>query len=30
VIVYCNGCEKGIKAGGGKPVHIVELLAEGL
>lgn len=30
VAVYCNGCEKGIRLGGGKPVHLVELLAEGL
>lgn len=28
VLVYCNGCERGIKMGGGKPMHIVELLAE--
>ena len=30
VLVYCNGCERGIKIGGGKPVHIVELIAENL
>lgn len=30
VLIYCNGCEKGIKLGGGNPVHIIELLAEGL
>ena len=27
VIVYCNGCEKGLKLGGGHPVHLMELLA---
>lgn len=30
VVVYCNGCEKGIKLGGKKPLHIIELLAKGL
>ena len=30
VLVYCNGCEKGMKAGGITPIHLVELLAEGL
>lgn len=30
IAVYCNGCEKGIKLGGKKPIHLVELLAEGL
>lgn len=30
VLVYCNGCERGIKIGRGKPVHIVELIAENL
>ena len=30
VVVYCNGCEKGLKLGGGNPIHIVELLAAGL
>lgn len=30
VLVYCNGCEKGIKLGGGNPIHIIELLAKGL
>lgn len=30
IVVYCNGCERGIKLGGGQPVHIIELLAEGL
>lgn len=30
ILVYCNGCEKGIKLGGKQPVHLVELLAEGL
>lgn len=28
IIVYCNGCERGIKIGGKKPTHLVELLAE--
>ena len=26
IIVYCNGCEKGIRLGNGKPVHMIELL----
>ena len=30
VIVYCNGCERGIRLGGRTPVHMVELLAMGL
>ncbi len=30
VVVYCNGCENGLRLGGGKPVHLVELLASGL
>lgn len=30
VVVYCNGCEKGLRLGGGKPVHLIELLAAGL
>lgn len=30
VLVYCNGCEKGLKMGGIQPIHIVELLAENL
>ncbi len=25
-IVYCNGCEKGLRLGGGKPVHMIGLL----
>lgn len=29
VVVYCNGCERGIKLGGGNVTHLVELLAEG-
>lgn len=29
-VVYCNGCEKGIKMGGRNVKHIVDLLAEGL
>jgi hypothetical protein len=24
--VYCNGCEKGIRLGGGDPVHMIEML----
>lgn len=30
VLVYCNGCERGIRVGGGHPIHLVELLAKGL
>ena len=30
VAVYCGGCERGLKLGGGEPVALVELLAEGL
>lgn len=30
IVVYCNGCERGIKLGGGKPIHMIELLTEGL
>lgn len=30
VLVYCNGCERGLKMGGIQPIHIVELLAENL
>ena len=30
VLVYCNGCERGLKIGGIQPIHIVELLAENL
>lgn len=30
VLVYCNGCERGIKLGEGQPIHMIELLAEGL
>lgn len=26
VLVYCNGCERGIKLGGGNPVHIIDLI----
>lgn len=25
-IVYCNGCEKGIRLGGGNPLHMIEML----
>lgn len=30
VLVYCNGCERGMKIGEGHPIHLIELLAEGL
>lgn len=30
ILVYCNGCEKGIKLGDKHPTHLIELLAEGL
>lgn len=30
VVVYCNGCEKGIRLGQGECWHMVELLAQGL
>lgn len=30
VIVYCNGCEKGIKLGHGNPVHLIELISRDL
>ncbi len=30
VLVYCNGCEKGLKLGGMHPLHLVELIAQGL
>ena len=30
IAVYCNGCEKGIRLGGGSPVHLIELLAKEL
>lgn len=30
VLVYCNGCERGVKLGEGHPIHLIELLAEGL
>ncbi len=30
IAVYCNGCEKGIRLGGGKPLHLIEVLAAGL
>ncbi len=30
VLVYCNGCEKGLKIGEIEPLHIIELLAENL
>lgn len=28
ILVYCNGCERGIRLGGCHPIHIVELIAE--
>lgn len=30
VLVYCNGCEGGIKIGNGHPLHMMELMTEGL
>ena len=30
IAVYCNGCEKGIRLGGGKALHLIEVLAAGL
>ena len=30
VLVYCNGCEKGIRIGNGHPIHMMELMTEGL
>lgn len=30
VLVYCNGCERGIRLGEREPIHLIELLAEGL
>lgn len=30
IAVYCNGCERGIKLGGKTPIHMIELLAQGL
>lgn len=30
ILVYCNGCEKGIKIGGFQPIHLVDLIAENL
>ena len=29
IAVYCNGCEKGIRLGGGNPLHLIEVLAAG-
>lgn len=26
--IYCNGCEKGSKDGGGHPIHMIELISE--
>ncbi len=30
VAVYCNGCERGVRMGGKRPLHMVELLAAGM
>lgn len=30
VLVYCNGCEKGLKIGGITPTHLIELITEKL
>ena len=30
VLVCCNGCERGLKMGGLLPIHLVELIAQGL
>lgn len=30
VVVYCNGCEKGIKLGHGNPIHLIELITGNL
>ena len=30
IAVYCNGCEKGIRLGGGKPLHLIELITRDL
>ena len=30
IAVYCNGCERGIRLGGGKPVHLIELITRDL
>ncbi|MDO4528640.1 MAG: hypothetical protein Q4C03_07670 [bacterium] len=30
VVVYCNGCERGVRLGGKQPFPLLELLAEGL
>lgn len=30
VVVYCNGCERGIRLGGGHPLHMIELLTRDL
>ena len=30
IAVYCNGCEKGIRLGGGKPLHLIELVTRDL
>ena len=30
IVVYCNGCEKGLKLGEAKPLHMIELLTRDL
>ena len=30
VVVYCNGCERGIRLGQGNPVHLIELITRDL
>ncbi len=30
IAVYCNGCERGVKLGGGHAVHMIELLSANL
>lgn len=30
VVVYCNGCERGLKLAGLQSIHLVELIAQGL
>ena len=29
-VVYCSSCEKGVRCGGGNPVHMIELLTADL
>lgn len=30
VVVYCNGCEKGLRLGGVSPIHMLDVIAKGL